>query len=63
MLRRPLEPKQYTSADFAKVCAELGVRQSMGAVGTSAGNAAAEAFNATLKRGDPPGRQAPALAA
>ncbi|GAA3422264.1 hypothetical protein GCM10018952_72060 [Streptosporangium vulgare] len=35
---------------FAKVCAELGVRQSMGAVGTSADNAAAEAFNATLKR-------------
>ncbi|WP_442939474.1 IS3 family transposase [Nonomuraea sp. SYSU D8015] len=41
---------QYTSAEFAKVCAELGVRQSMGAVGTSADNAAAEAFNATLKR-------------
>ncbi|GAA4210795.1 hypothetical protein GCM10022252_79060 [Streptosporangium oxazolinicum] len=41
---------QYTSAEFAKVCAELGVRQSMGAVGSSADNAAAEAFNATLKR-------------
>lgn len=41
---------QYTSAEFAKVCAKLGVRQSMGAVGTSADNAAAEAFNATLKR-------------
>ncbi|MBE1586737.1 hypothetical protein H4W80_004995 [Nonomuraea angiospora] len=40
---------QYTSAEFAQVCAELGVRQSMGAVGTS-DNAAAEAFNATLKR-------------
>nr|WP_189242645.1 IS3 family transposase [Planobispora rosea] len=39
-----------TSAAFAEVCAELGVRQSMGAVGTSADNAAAEAFNATLKR-------------
>ncbi|WP_344218099.1 integrase core domain-containing protein, partial [Nonomuraea bangladeshensis] len=38
---------QYTSAEFARVCAELGVRQSMGAVGTSA---AAESFNATLKR-------------
>lgn len=50
MLRRPLEPKQYTSAEFAKVCAKLGVRQSMGAVGTSADNAAAESFNATLKR-------------
>jgi transposase InsO family protein len=41
---------QYTSAEFAKVCAELGVRQSMGAVGSSADNAAAEAFNASLKR-------------
>jgi transposase InsO family protein len=41
---------QYTSADFAAACARLGVVQSMGAVGTSADNSAAEAFNATLKR-------------
>ena len=41
---------QYTSKDFAKLCAELGVTQSMGAVGTSADNALAESFNATLKR-------------
>jgi transposase InsO family protein len=41
---------QYTSADFAAACAQLGVIQSMGAVGTSADNAAAEAFNASLKR-------------
>jgi transposase InsO family protein len=41
---------QYTSADFAAACARLGVIQSMGAVGTSADNAAAEAFNASLKR-------------
>ncbi len=50
MLRRLLEPKQYTSAAFAAVCAEFGVVQSMGAVGTSADNSAAEAFNGTLKR-------------
>ncbi|SEN84444.1 Integrase core domain-containing protein [Nonomuraea pusilla] len=50
MLRAPLESTQYTSAEFAKVCAEFGVCQSMGAVGSSADNAAAEAFNATLKR-------------
>ncbi|HAT1305357.1 TPA: transposase, partial [Corynebacterium striatum] len=31
-------------------CTQLGVRQSMGAVGTSADNALAESFNATLKR-------------
>jgi transposase InsO family protein len=41
---------QYTCADFAAACARLGVIQSMGAVGTSADNAAAEAFNASLKR-------------
>lgn len=41
---------QYTSAEFAAVCDRLGVVRSMGAVGSSAGSAAAEAFNATLKR-------------
>lgn len=41
---------QYTSAEFAAVCRDLGVRQSRGAVGTSADNALAEALNATLKR-------------
>ncbi|MFM9442580.1 IS3 family transposase [Streptomyces acidiscabies] len=41
---------QYTSRQFADVCAELGVRQSMGVVGTSADNALAESFNAALKR-------------
>ena len=41
---------QYTSKDFAKLCTELGVTQSMGGVGSSADNALAESFNATLKR-------------
>ena len=40
----------YTSKDYATLCADLGVTQSMGAVGTSADNSLAEAFNATLKR-------------
>ncbi|GMA18377.1 hypothetical protein GCM10025862_03980 [Arsenicicoccus piscis] len=40
----------YTSKDYAALCADLGVTQSMGAVGTSADNALAESFNATLKR-------------
>ncbi len=40
---------EYTSRDFATICRELGVTQSMGAVGTSADNALAESFNATLK--------------
>jgi transposase InsO family protein len=41
---------QYTSKAFAELCTRLGVTQSMGAVGTSADNALAESFNATLKR-------------
>lgn len=41
---------QYTSAVFAAVCGRPGALQSMGAVGSAAGNAAAESFNASLKR-------------
>ena len=40
----------YTSGMFQKACRDLEVRQSMGAVGTSADNALAESFNAALKR-------------
>jgi transposase InsO family protein len=40
----------YTSAAYARLCADHGVTQSMGAVGTSADNSLAESFNATLKR-------------
>ena len=40
----------YTSKDFASLCRKLGVMQSMGSVGSSADNALAESFNATLKR-------------
>ncbi len=40
----------YTSKGFAEVCQDLGVRQSMGAVGTSADNSLAESFNAAFKR-------------
>lgn len=41
---------QYASTDYATLCHRLGVTRSMGAVGTSADNAMAESFNATLKR-------------
>jgi transposase InsO family protein len=41
---------QYTSKDVADLCRQLKVRLSMGAVGSSADNALAESFNATLKR-------------
>ncbi|MCI7305486.1 MAG: IS3 family transposase, partial [Trueperella sp.] len=40
----------YTSSVFQETCRQLGVQQSMGAVGSSADNALAESFNATLKR-------------
>jgi transposase InsO family protein len=41
---------QYTSRAYAALCDRLGVVRSMGAVGSSADNALAESFNATLKR-------------
>ncbi|QDX74621.1 integrase [Corynebacterium glutamicum] len=40
----------YTSNAFQDTCKNLGIRQSMGSVGTSADNALAESFNAALKR-------------
>lgn len=48
---------QYASKEFANVCRELGVTRSRGAVGTSADNAAAESFNASLKRETLQGRK------
>lgn len=41
---------QYTSKAFAEACRTAGVTQSMGAIGTSADNAAAESLNAAFKR-------------
>jgi transposase InsO family protein len=41
---------QYSAKSFADACREAGVTQSMGAVGTSADNAAAESLNASFKR-------------
>jgi putative transposase len=49
VLRRLLEPKQYTGDVFANACAALGVTQSMGRVGSALDNAAAESFNSTLE--------------
>ncbi|ALC05554.1 IS3 family transposase OrfB [Corynebacterium deserti GIMN1.010] len=40
----------YTSSAFGARCTELGVIQSMGAVGASADNALEESFNSTMKR-------------
>ena len=39
-----------TSRDYTRLCVDLGIGQSMGAVGSSVDNALAESFNAALKR-------------
>ncbi|WP_099128355.1 IS3 family transposase [Streptomyces sp. ScaeMP-e48] len=49
---------QYSSRAFAEICRSAGVRQSMGAIGSSADNAAAESFNAAFKRETLKGRKA-----
>ncbi len=49
VLRRPLEPKQYTSIAFGKRCEKAGVKPSMGSVGDCYDNAMAESFFATLE--------------
>jgi putative transposase len=49
VLRRPVEPGQYTSVAFGKRCAEAGVRPSMGSVGDAYDNALCESFCAPLE--------------
>ena len=49
MLQRPLEPKQYTSAEFAVFTDQLGIRRSLGRTGTCYDNAWAESVNGTIK--------------
>jgi putative transposase len=49
VLRRSIEPGEYTSGPFAAACRSLGVVQSMGRVGSALDNAAAESFFSTLE--------------
>jgi len=49
VLRRPIEPGQYTSAEFAKFCTDNHIRTSLGRTGVCWDNAAAESFFAALK--------------
>jgi putative transposase len=49
VLRRPVEPTQYTSIAFGQRCREMGVRPSMGSVGDAYDNALCESFFATLE--------------
>jgi putative transposase len=49
LLRRSLEPGNYTSAEFAAILEGLGIRQSVGRTGICFDNALAESFNAAVK--------------
>jgi putative transposase len=49
VLRRPLEPGQYTAIRFTQRLADAGIQPSMGSVGDSPDNALAENFFSTLK--------------
>ena len=49
LLRRPLEPGQYTSYAFGSRCRKAGVRPSIGSVGDAYDNALCESFFATLE--------------
>ena len=49
MLRRPVEPAQYTALDFDARRGKAGIRPSMGSVGDAYDNAMAESFFATLE--------------
>jgi transposase InsO family protein len=50
LLRRARRDQIDAIPSLATLCAQLGVTQSLGGVGSSADNTLAEAFNATLKR-------------
>lgn len=50
LLRRPLEPGQYTSICYTQRLADIGAVCSVGSKGDSYGNAAAEAVNSLYKK-------------
>ena len=49
MLRRPVEPSQYTSFDYTQVLDDHDLLQSIGSVGDALDNALAESFVDTFK--------------
>jgi transposase InsO family protein len=49
VLQPPVEPRQYTSDEFARFCTDNHVRASVGRTGVCWDNAAAESFFATMK--------------
>ena len=49
MLRRSLEPKEYTARSFQAACQRLNVTQSMGRPGSALDNAITESWHSTLE--------------
>jgi putative transposase len=49
VLRRFLEPKEYTAGTTRSACARLGIRQSMGRPGSALDNAVIESWHSTLE--------------
>src|SRR5919107_3987077 len=49
VLRGPVESAEYTAGAFQAACTRLGVRQSMGRVGSALDNAVIESWHSTLE--------------
>jgi transposase InsO family protein len=49
VLRRSLEPKEYTAGQVRQACARLGIAQSMGRPGSALDNAVIESWHSTLE--------------
>ena len=49
MLRRSLEPKEYTARLFRQACIRLGIRQSTGRPGSALDNAVIESWHSTAE--------------
>ena len=49
LLRRPLEPAEYTARVFRQACERLGIAQSMGRPGSALDNAVIESWHSTLE--------------
>ena len=48
MLRRPVEPGEYTAKIFRSACTRMRITQSMGRVGSALDNAVIESWHSTL---------------
>ena len=49
MLQRPVEPREYTAKNFQAARARVGIKQSMGRVGSALDNAVIESWHSTVE--------------